>query len=339
MNKTTPTIADIASEVGVSTATVSRALNDTGQISEGIRSRVIDAAERLGYNPQRLHKKKSSTEGIAVLTENLTVSFFNEVIAGVVDQAEDQGIITSVFVTGEDPKRKRKVLQQIKQYEWMGIISAGVYITPNEWIKYQAEVDVALVVMNTAINHPKIASVMVNFGATETAVQHLLDLNHTRIAYLGDLDNTFSAQEFACIEKALATRGFTYPDEYRFSIPHTPEGASLGISRMMMMPQEKRPTAYITFDDDLAIDVFNILRYYGLRIPEDISIVGFDNIPMAAHTYPPLTTIDVPKRRVGMQMVLLISKLIKNGEQSSLGHTIVDASLIVRGSTGPCPSK
>jgi DNA-binding LacI/PurR family transcriptional regulator len=166
----------------------------------------------------------------------------------------------------------------------------------------------------------------------------LLDLNHTRIAYLGDLENNFSAQEFASIEKALAKRGLSYPDEYRLSIPHNAEGASLGISRMMMLPPEKRPTAYLTFDDEMAIHVLNLLHYYGQRIPEDVSVVGFDNIPMAAHTYPPLTTIDVPKRRVGRQMVLLIEKLIENEVEGSLGHTIVDASLVVRGSTGPCPS-
>ena len=79
-----------------------------------------------------------------------------------------------------------------------------------------------------------------------------------------------------------------------------------------------------------------MLRYYELRVPEDISVVGFDNIPMAAHTYPPLTTLDVPKRRAGRQMVLLLDDLHKN-HQHRFGTTIIEATLVVRRSTGPAP--
>ena len=170
---------------------------------------------------------------------------------------------------------------------------------------------------------------LVDFGtAASQATQHLLDLGHSRIVYLGDYDNHLSAAEFRGIVSTLARRGIAYPDSYRISIPNTVEGVSQGVSRIMALPAEARPTAIFAFDDEVAIDVLNALRYYDARVPEDISVVGFDNIPMAAHTFPPLTTLDVPKRRAGRQMVLLLEDLHKN-QQHKFGTTIIEATLVI----------
>jgi LacI family transcriptional regulator len=90
------------------------------------------------------------------------------------------------------------------------------------------------------------------------------------------------------------------------------------------------------FDDVLAIHILNAVRYYGLRVPDDISILGFDNIVMAGHSNPPLTTVDVPKRRIGRLMVNLLAALQKKPHET-LGHTIIEGSVVVRASTGRAP--
>jgi DNA-binding LacI/PurR family transcriptional regulator len=261
------------------------------------------------------------------------------VIAGIEEEAQNQGLYISVIPTTSRPERKKEVIRQVVQQPWAGIIAGGCYLTQEEWIQLYEETKLPIVVMNTLVDHPRIASIKVDFErAAFQAIQHLLDMGHTRIVYLGDYANEFSAAEFRGVEQALTERGYTYPVDCHFSVAHTPEGASQGVSQIVRMPPESRPTAIMTFDDEFAINVINALRYYKLRIPEDISVVGFDNIQMSAFTYPALTTIDVPKRRIGRQMVLLLKKLLENG-CVSVGYTIVSAALLVRDSTGPVPTR
>jgi len=333
--KKIPTILDVARLAGVSTASVSRVLNESGTCTEELQVRVIAAVKQLGYQPRPRRSKPSREGWLAVLVTDVVSPFFAQIVAGIQEQADEQGFFTAVINTSDKHSRQLRVLQKLKEQPLVGILAAGVYLEPQEWIDCYNSVKTPLVVLNTCVNHPKIACILVNFeAAAYQMTQHLLDLGHTRIAYLGDSEVEFSAAELRGVMKALGERGIEYPKEYWYSVPHTPEGASQGISRMMMLPVEKRPTAVFAFDDELAIQVLNSLRYYGLRVPQDISVVGFDNIPMAAHTYPALTTIDVPKRRVGRQMVLLLQTL-QQYQGEGLGYTIVDGSLIVRSSTGP----
>jgi LacI family repressor for deo operon, udp, cdd, tsx, nupC, and nupG len=331
-----PKISDIARRADVSTATVSRALNDKGTVSEGVRRRVIEASEALGYQPQRVHNKTSALRLVAVLADSLISAFFSQILAAMQEQANELGLVAMIVQMPARPEKRAEIIRQLKSKSWAGIISAGFYMSPEEWIDLQQNTHAPLVLLNTSMEHPSMATLKVNFEeASVNAIQHLLDLGHTRIIYLGDLGNEFSAAEFHGVEMALSHHGYSYPDEYRFSISHTPEGASQGIHRIMMLPAESRPTAAFVFDDELAIHVLNMLKYYNLRVPEDISIVGFDNIPMAAYTSPQLTTIDVPKYRIGRQMITLLQHLIENDINEPVGQIIIDGSLVVRGSTGP----
>lgn len=329
------TIAEVAHAAGVSTATVSRVLSGAGGITDELKGRVLVQVERLGYTLKEKHARRARPGMLAILTRDVVDAFFTQVIAGILDQTGDQDFLTTVICTGDSHPRQMAIIKQLGQYGLVGIIAAGVYLQAEEWIEIQQSLNAPVVVMNTLVNHPKIASIAVDFeGAARRAVQYLLDLGHTRIAYLGNYEYEFSAAELNGVKTALAQAGMPYPEEYRFSVPHTPEGASQGISRMMMLPSARRPTAILAFDDELAIHTLSSLRYYGLRVPEDMSLVGFDNIPMAAHTYPPLTTVDVPKYRIGRQAVLLLNKLLDN-EGDGLGYTVINCSLLVRGSTGP----
>lgn len=335
--KTDPTLADVAQAANVSIATVSRVLHGENNVTPDLRQRVMSAVEALDYHPQRVHKKAASTS-VAVLTEAIQDVFFANVIAGVAEECQDLGLLTQVIVTGEDPERKAEALRRVEREDWAGVIAAGCYLPPEEWAAFSAGCRAPLVTMNTLVEREGIACLKVNFaGATFQAIQYLLDLGHTHVAYLGDYANEFSAAEFHGVEQALAARGYAYPAEWRFSVPHTAEGASQGVSQVLRIPPEQRPTAVMTFDDEFAVFVINALRYYQVRIPEEISVVGFDNLPMSAFTNPPLTTIDIPKRRVGRELVRLLARLLEGCERP--GNTIIDGTLVVRGSTGPAPSR
>jgi DNA-binding LacI/PurR family transcriptional regulator len=335
-----PTIREVARLAGVSTASVSRVLNKKEPITGDLYARVTRAIQELGYKPQRNRTRPTAQQPwLVTLVENIEDPFFLQVLTGVQEQAEDDGYYPVILTTTEKRSRQAQILAQLKYQQLVGIIAAGLYLNPEEWAAYQREIGVPIVVMNTHINHPRIASVMVDFEtAAFQATQHLLSLNHTRIAFMGNYDYDFAEIQLRGVRRALQMRGLEYPDEYRFSIPHTPEGASQGVSKMMLLPLERRPTALFTFDDLLAIQVLNSIRYYGLRIPEDISVMGFDNIPMSMHSNPPLTTVDVPKRRIGRLMVNLINQLTDK-EEEGLGATIIEGSLIMRSSTGPAPKE
>jgi DNA-binding LacI/PurR family transcriptional regulator len=328
-------IIDIAKEAGVSTATVCRVINEKGNVTKEISYRVQRAIDKLGYQPHRIHKKNEKSPWIVLVTDSNINTFYSEVLTAIQSTALERGYLVYVLQMPQNTEKHTEIFRQIRQQSWTGLISAGFYQSPEEWIRVQEQIKIPVVVMNTSVNHPKIAYLQVDFkAAISNVLRHLIDLGHKKIAYLGDLNDQFSRQELEGVENSLNEKGYSYPEEYRFSVPHTLEGASQGISRIMMLPKELRPTAIISFDDEFAINLMNALRYYKLKVPEDISLVGFDNIPMSARTYPTLTTVDVPKYRIGQQLVELLMQLIESNEGQHVGNIIIDGSLVVRTSTG-----
>jgi len=337
--KNVPTIADVARAADVSTASVSRVLQGSDVTSSDLHERVMEAVRNLGYQSKPPKARSPRDPWLAVLMSSFTHPFFTNILGGIQEQSESLGFYPLVVHLPDDEDLHARVFKRIQKLSLNGVIAIGVYRPAEEWVEAYEQMKVPMVVFNTEINHPKIAAILVNFEAAAVqATQHLLSLNHTRIAFLGDDLNRFSAAELSGLKQAIRRQGLAYPEEFSFHVPNTPEGASQGVSRMMMLPPEKRPTAIFAFDDELAIHILNVLRYYNLRVPEDISLVGFDNIPMASHTSPPLTTIDIPQRRIGRQAVSLVEKLSRN-HVDSLGYTIVEGSLIVRGSTGPAAGR
>jgi DNA-binding LacI/PurR family transcriptional regulator len=333
-----PTITDVAREAGVSPASVSRVLSGTTAVTDDLHARVLAAVQATGYRPHRVHRNGVRAPWVVVLVTDIVQQFHLQVIGGIQEQAETRGYLTTIIQLTGGAAQLSRILHQMRGIPLAGIIAVGIdLLSAADWIRHWDEVQTPIVVLNQAVSHPKIASILVDFeGAVAKATQHLLDLGHTRVVYLGDYESRISASEFRGILTALGRRGVAYPDEYQISIPPTVEGVSQGVSRIMSLPPERLPTAIFAYDDEVAIDVLNALRFHNLRVPEDVSVVGFDNIPMAAHTYPPLTTLDVPKRRIGRQMVTLLENLQKN-TRPEVGATIVEASLVVRQSTGPAP--
>jgi DNA-binding LacI/PurR family transcriptional regulator len=330
-------IVDIAREANVSTATVCRVLNDKNNVSDDVRTTVQNIINKYNYKPQRVHKKTTQKPLIIVTTERHITAFYAQVLSAIQEQAEEHGYLMYIFPMPQDPEKQQDVFRYLQQQQpCAGMISAGFYLSPENWVRVQEQLRLPTVIMNTQVSHPNIACLRVNFqSAITNAMRHLVDLGHERIAYLGDMNDQFSQDELAGVERAMKERGWTYPEEYRFSVALTPEGASQGVSRIMMLPEELRPTAIIAFDDDFAINILNALRYYQLRVPEDISVIGFDNIPISARTYPSLTTVDVPKYRIGQQLVELLMQLIDNRQAEPIGNIFVDGTLVVRASTGP----
>ena len=327
-------LTDIAKKAGVSTATVCRVLGEKSNVAPELRLRVKAVIDELGYIPNRVHNR--TEPWLAVLTDSSITSFTAQILASIQENALEKGFVAYVIQMPSNPEKRQAVLEGLRRQNWTGIISVDFHQSEETWIQLQEELQVPIVVMNSEVNHPQIACIRVNFQeAISNAIAHLATLGHERIIYLGDLSNQFSQLELAGVEQGLTKSGTGYPDEYRISVAHTAEGASQGISRLMMLPSDQRPTAIIAFDDEFAIHLLNALHYHNLSVPGDVSLVGFDNIPMSARTLTPLTTIDVPKYRIGQQMVDLLVQLVDSRPDEQLGYIIVEGSLVVRNSTGP----
>jgi DNA-binding LacI/PurR family transcriptional regulator len=333
------TINDIAQKAGVSTATVCRILNNHKNVAEDVALRVNKVIEESGYTPKPRQKRMGVMPYVAVLTDMPIGSFESDVLFAIQDRAIELGLIAGIYQMPKSTQKQAEIYRQLKQHRLEGIIFVGFYLKPEEWIKLQSDMNVPMAILNDSITYPNIACVNVNFERAIThAIGHLYDLGHTRIAYIGDYANQFSKMELHGVETELSQRGLNYPEEYYISVSHSSEGASQAINRIMILPADKRPTAIIAFDDEFAIHIMNALWYYKLRIPEDISLIGFDNIHMSYSTFPPLTTVDIPKHRIGRQLLELIVQLRENKEQP-IGNIVVNGSLIVRNSTGPAPKK
>ena len=333
-NKKAISLADIAKVAGVSNATVSRALNDKEKVSKEMLQRVEKVVEEMGYSPQRVHKKVQDKYLIAVLVDKSINSFYSQVLSALQHNALKFRCISQIIQMPDDREMQTRIIKKIKAIPWLGIISVGFLMQPEEWIKLQEVTEIPIILFNMKVDHVNIGCLQVNFKKSNLIVlQHLLDLGHKRIIYLGDHNDYFVKMQN--IIDALEKQGYSYPDQYKISVTHTLEGASQAISRIMMMPIELRPTAIIAFDDDFALQLLNALNYHQLRVPQDISLVGFDNMPLSAHTHPPITTVDVPKDRIGFLLVKLLQQMICRKENEPVGQIFVDGTFIVRNSTAP----
>lgn len=337
-----PTILDVANQAGVSTATVSRVINNTAHINESTRTRVQQAIKALGYKPNpHLKPAKTAAPGtIALVVTDILNPFFQEIVRGVLDEA-GSAYTLQLNNTSEDPAQEQALLNALTDRRIDGIIVCATRVPGPELIDIYERNHTPLVVINRRLNHPGIPCLTVDFqNGMYRATQHLLNLNHTQIAYLGgytSIESSFARRRG--IEEALAEAGLTLHPDY--VVNHFPsiEGGFQAMSSLLALPPARRPTAVICYNDVIALGALHAARTFGLSVPEHISLVGFDDITMSAHSNPPLTTVSQPKYRMGRLAMQMLRQLIAGQPILGGGYTLMESPLIVRESTGVCPHK
>ncbi len=333
-----PTLSDVARRAGVSTASVSRVINNVGPISHALRDQVESAMKEVGYHPKHLVTAADSrpVKNVAVIINDALNPYFQQIVQGAQDEAEPNGLLVAVYDATFDAHRQKYILENIVQCRLDGLVVASAMLSPNDLIAFAQKRAVPIVAMHVRVPHPNIASIVVDFeAAAYRSVQHLLDLGHTRLAFLaGPSSIEASRARRHGIESALSARGLTLCPEWCPNCTANLEGGFQSMSSVLAISGQDHPTAVIAYNDLVAIGALNAIRTHGLRVPDDISVMGFDNIPMAAHTNPPLTTIAIPKYQMGK---LAIQNLIQieRGELSHGGYTLLESTLIVRDSTAP----
>lgn len=335
--KPRPSLHNVAQYAGVSPATVSRVLNNTAPVRETMRARVLAAMNELGYAPSSRFTRRAIENAIALLIPDILNPFFAEIVRGVQDEASTIGFLPIVFDSTEDLQREEQFLRMFASQPMRGIILCGSRLPQAELQLCCNQSSVPIALINRSVRNAKVACVLTDLeGGAWRATRHLLDLHHTRIAFLsGPFQSEQSQARRRGVERALAEAGLLLRPELCPASNPNVDGGFQAMSALLALPPADCPTAVIAYNDLMALGVLHAIRARHLRVPEDISVVGTDNIAIAAHTNPPLTTITQPKYQMGRTAMQVLYHMIQGHPPPEDGYTLMESALIVRESTAP----
>jgi DNA-binding LacI/PurR family transcriptional regulator len=337
------TMRDVAKQSGVSPMTVSRVLSGSQTVDPELRRRVLSTTARLNYAPNALASNlaRNRTEFIGVATpfkDLVGTTFFREVLTGfqtITDRDKlDFALFDCASERFNDPRELAAIYRQ-KKAGGLLIVAPQMH---GRYLKTLAGMGVAFVVVGEYIDDEEVPSISCDDAAgIKLAVQHLLELGHRDIAYIGGPPMLGSAKrrEIAYMEAMTAAdievpAHFLQPGDYTIISGH--ESA-----QFLLTSKRKHPTAIVAANDISAIGVIEAAREFGMRVPEDLSVTGFDDLSPAHEHGLFLTTVHQSVAEIGTVAARMLLKSIESG-QPLLGHVDVDVALVVRSSTGPVES-
>ncbi len=331
------TIKQVAELAEVSTATVSYVLNGTGTVTDATRRRVLSAVERLQYQPShaaRSMRGRSHTLGLALPAQagRLADPALAELLAGLAEAAALRGYYVLLATVGDQHEAELGVqLARTGRVDGMILLDLQV---DDPRAQALAEANVPHVCAGPAPAGSSSPYALVDGrAAAQAAMHHLLGLGHRRIALI-QLPSELAESEprYQGYADALAEAGVALDPSLIVEAGRTEEDGYQAIGELLSVPGG--PTAVLACSDELAFGAMHALYDAGLEIGRDVSIVGFDAVPLAAHTHPPLTTMHQPRRAVGEHLATLLADTIERRTRAAQS-AVLGARLIVRRSTGP----
>jgi DNA-binding LacI/PurR family transcriptional regulator len=302
----------------------------------------VASAETLGYeiNPPRA-SNGSSSRTVAVIVADLLNPFFPELVRGIDLEARQDGTGLLLYDTAEDTQPEEHMLRMVSSHDLDGVIIAGSRFATDDLVAHCKRFAIPLVVINRGMACHEVACIRVDFErAVYHAARHLLRLGHRRVGYLAGPEATeMSIARRKGLEDALNEEGMTFNSDWLSSGFPNVAGGFQAMSALLSQPAETRPTAVQCYNDLMALGALKAIRAHRLRVPEDISVVGFDDISLAAHADPPLTTVEQPKAYMGSLAMRMLRELMDRRLGLGGGFTLLESRLIVRESTGPAPEE
>ncbi|HEY4358730.1 MAG TPA: LacI family DNA-binding transcriptional regulator [Acidobacteriaceae bacterium] len=324
----------MAAKAGVSIATVSRTINGNNKVETLTARRVREAAKSLGYQPNTQARALVSGRShmLGVMISDITNPFFPELIQSFEEIAVANGYEIMIGSTSHDPRLIEGVIDRMLQrnVEGVAVMTFGVEASVLDRL---ASRDVPLVFIDVAPNAPGMAALSVDYRfGIEQAIQHLAVLGHRRIAFIAGPRTLQSAvlRENAFIEGTRQI-GLKTPPEYIVRGTHTLEGGTKAMEELLRLPMP--PTAVMCSNDMTAIGVLHAAADNGLRVPEDVSVIGFDDVHIARYTIPPLTTIQMSCKTLAVSAFSALRAHAKGNVQSAPERYEIPTQLIVRRST------
>lgn len=335
------TIKDVAKLAGVSATTVSHVINKSRFVSPGTKARVVEAMRELNYQPnavaRSLRMKTSNTIGLII--SDISNPFFTNLVRGVEDVANSKGKNLILCNTDEKTEKEETYLRILRQKQVDGIIMAPTG-GPLEFLRQLIEVGFPLVFIDRLPDGIQVPTVTVNNEkASCDAVRHLTSLGHVRIGVVTGMTGISSTVErMKGYERALSENGIETDERLVVEGWSRVEGGYDAAMRLLSL--KPRPTAIFATNNLMTIGVMRALRDCGLRCPEDMSVVGFDDFDWASAFHPYLTTVAQPVYELGATAANLLFKRMKARRMSgNPARVVLEARLIVRESTAVPPSE
>ena len=330
------TLIEVAKRAKVSTATVSRVVNEAGPIKNSTRLRVLRAIEECRYHPnshaRALAGRKSHTLGMVV--SNLENPFFVDIFGALEDEANHHGYEVAVANTNYIPRRLAAQVHLMIERRVAGLAVVVSEMEPS-LLQELRELDLPVVLFDVGEGGGRISRIKVNYrSGMRKVVTYLYSLGHRRMAFIGHHGGLQPLQER---QKAFLETTKLYAGEVEFVTATGRDGAEGGKqATRSLLTSGFKPTAIVSTNDFMAIGVMKALREHGLQIPGDVSVTGHDNINLSDFLAPTLTTLDVPRDRIGR---LAFRTLVpeSGGAVGPGNELLIEPQLLVRDSTGPAP--
>jgi LacI family transcriptional regulator len=354
------TVRDVAQKAGVSISTVSRVLTGSARVSPELRQRVIDAVEELGYRPNALARglRMRRTAVIGLLIPDISNPFFGQLARVVEDAANNRGY--SILLCNSQNSRAREVqyLDLLRQQQVDGVLVVTSGAMGEELEEFFKLTGAAVLALDRRI--PQFKGPWIGgdpYPGARQAVQHLLDLGHRNIGLVRGVEGNISSDErYKALNRALVEAGlpeerWTWVGEYTLET-----GIAAGLA-LAELPAQKRPTAVIATSEFSAYGLIEGVSRHGISVPDQLSVVGYDNTAFAEVFRPALTVIAQPIEEMGELAVDFILRMINNAEQDeqlppvapvagmrppaavkeAVEDAVLPTYLVIRSSTAPAP--
>ncbi len=328
-----PTSHDVAKKAGVSVATVSRVLNGSPLVTESARRKVLRAVKALNYQPnraaQRLRAGRSHVIGLII--SDIQNPFFTSVVRGIEDVAYQHGYSLVLCNSDEDPDKEKLYINVMRSEEVAGVILASAS-EANPQVDDLIAYNIPVVAIDRQIDDHQIDSVLAtNINGARAATTHLVELGHRCIGYIGlPLTRTPGKERYEGYQRAL--RDHKLPASKNLvRIADAKQEGGYG-STGGLLAKESCVTALFVANNLMTLGALDAIRERGLKIPDDISIIGFDDMPWANLLQPPLTAIAQPTYELGQRAAELLLGRLKD-RTKPVAHEHLETRLIVRGST------
>ncbi len=340
------TLADIATLAAVTPMTVSRVINASGYVRVETRERVLRVVREMNYRRNGLARglKRQRTETIGLVIGDIANPFSAELSRGVREVLEKRGYTLFICVSEHSAKEDVQAFESLADHRADGLIVATRSCkSGDERLRELIDSGIPVSLIGRDFRHPHADLVSAdNLKGGYEATKHLIDLGHERIGFIGvSLTKSLGLRRFQGYQEALNEHRLTLDESLIVGgggsdqMPgySTEEMGFAGMTKLLRL--KKRPTAVFARNDFTAIGALNAIKQAGLRIPEDIAVAGYDDIPLASHVAPTLTTVRQPTRKQGRLAATFLLRRIEEDRERPREEKTFDCELIVRQSTAP----
>jgi LacI family transcriptional regulator len=333
VKKSVSTIADVASQAGVSVMTVSRVLNNRPEVAQKTRHLVLETVAALGYAPHGAAKtlKSGKTNVLGLVVPDLNSQYFTEIVRGASQAANRLGYDLSLYTTANGQHEVRGISALSH-----GIADGLALVLPRSsetYLRSLEQLPIPIVLLNHLGAQTHLPAVNGdNYLGARQAVEHLIGLGHRRIGFLsGSLHSGQSNERLRGYREALVTNGLEF-NSHLVRQGDWSQTTAFGVTRAWL-EEPDFPSAVFATNDFSAFGVIEAIKEKGWRVPDDVSVIGFDDVPMAMQVFPALTTVRHPLVKIGYTALHLLSELVEQREPI-VRQILLQSELIVRDSSG-----